>query len=600
MSELMKLKEETPRKMHDMDRMIELQMQGENDEAKLLCDKMEALGPKGLLDENGNNTKQIWWKHEYNRGWFLIREGDYQKGCELLESGRWINCYGNPPLRTNAPIFKKGMDIKGKSIIISLEGGLGDEMISVRFAASYKKAGASKVYIACDPALVSLFERVEGVDRVILREEPHTVPHDYWIPGFSAGWCIGHTFEDLPSKPYLTAKPESVEIWKNAIKTDKIKVGIRWAGSPRFEHQQLRRFPENFITNLSKYSELQLYSLQRDNNLITLPDNVFDLEPLLSSVGWEDTAAVIANLDLVITSCTSVAHLAAAMGKETWVMNPVLPYHTWTYGTPDSRTTPYYENVRIFRQEKINVWNTAWQLLYKELEEKFNLTHIDLPNEDKEYKKLNMGCGWKKIDGFINADKSNLFKPDLVMDFNKVPWPFEDNEFNFIWAKDILEHLGDTSDDFIKIIKEMYRVSAPGCIWEVQSPHWRCDNAINDPEHKRLITLGMFGLFNKDRLLRTLHDNPGTSDSLLAFEHDIDIDVFDTKNIYCNYWEDLIHNKKVTEDELSYSLATLNNVAESVLYAIQVHKPGRIHFKEIEDIIIKYNEVEKIKLKDEE
>ena len=600
MSLMIKNKEDNNYSMHDMNRMIELQLQGKSDEAKLLSDKMEALGPKGILDDEGNNSKEIWWKHEYNRGWFMLREGDYQKGCELLESGRWVNCYGNPPLRTNAPIFKKGMDIKGKSIIISLEGGLGDEMISVRFAASYKKAGASKVYIACSLELVSLFERVEGVDGVILHTEPHTIPHDYWIPGFSAGWCIGHTFDDLPSKPYLTAKPESVELWKIPTKTDKIKVGIRWAGSPRFEQQQLRRFPENFITNLSKYPELQLYSLQRDNNLITLPDNVIDFEPLLSSVGWEDTAALIANLDLVITSCTSIAHLSAAMGKETWVMNPVLPYHTWTYKTPESRTTPYYESVRIFRQEKINVWNSAWQLLYKELEEKFNLKHIDLPNEDKTYKKLNMGCGWKKMDGFINADRSTLFKPDMVVDFDKFPWPFQDNEFEFIWAKDILEHLGDTSKDFIEVIKEMYRISAPGCIWEVQSPHWRCDNAIIDPEHKRLISLGMFNLFNKDKLLKNIQTNTGASDSLLAFEHDVDIEVFDTKNIYCQHWQDLIHNKKVDEDQLANALATVNNVAESVMYAIQVHKPGRINFKEIENLIIKYNEMMNPKIKDKE
>jgi hypothetical protein len=557
---------------------------------------LEAIGPEQILDPAGKNTQDIWMRHCFNRGWFLIQDGDYQKGCQYLENGRFLNVYGSPPLRTDAPIFNPEQHtIKDRSIIVSLEGGYGDEIIHARFATSFKNAGASKVYIAAAPELVSVFERIEGVDKVILNTEPHTVPHDYWIPGFSAGWSIGHTFEDFPSKPYLFAKPESIEIWKNAIetinKTNKIKVGIRWAGSPRFEQQQLRCFPENFITNLSKYTELQLFSLQRDNNLIELPENVFDFEPLLAAGGWEDTAAVIANLDLVITSCTSIAHLAGAMGKETWVVTPIIPYHTWTYKSPESRTTPYYENVRIFRQEKFGKWNNTFQLLYKELEEKFNLSHIDLPDEDKIYKKLNLGCGWKKMNGFVNADRSTMLNPDIVVDFEKFPWPFEDNSFEFIYAKDILEHLGDTSKDFIQVIKEMYRVSAPGCIWEVQSPHWRCDNAIHDPEHKRLITLGMFNLFNKEKLLETLIKYPGAADSLLAYEHDVDLEVFQTRNMYAAHWEELIHNKKVDEDQLAHAIATVNNVVESVLYAIKVHKPGRVKFEEVEKVMNKYIEM---------
>jgi predicted SAM-dependent methyltransferase len=570
--------------MHEIDEMLKLQLEGHHVEARVLSDKLEAIGAEKILDPNGKNTQDIWMRHCFNRGWFIIQDGDYQTGCKLLENGRFLNVYGSPPLRTDAPIFNPDQhDIKGKSIIVSLEGGYGDEIIHARFATSFKKLGASHVYIASAPELISVFERIEGVDAVILRNQASSVAHDYWVPGFSSGWVSGHTFDDFPNEAYLTPRADSVEVWKGMISSDKIKVGIRWAGNPKFEHQQFRKFPENFITNLAKYPELQLYSLQKDHNLINLPEGVTDLQHFL--ISWEDTMAAIANLDIVITSCTSIAHISAAMGKETWVMVPVLPYHTWTYGSPTNDGSPYYNCVKLFRQTEKSKWNTPFQKMYAALEEKFNLAHIDHPNEDRVTKRLNMGCGLKKIEGFVNADISTNVKPDKIVDFNTFPWPFEDNEFDHIVAKDILEHLGDTSKDFIKAIKEMYRISHNGAIWEVQSPHWRCDTAIDDPDHKRLITMGMFNLFNKRMLLEKLQTEG--SDSALAFEHDIDIEICDMQFDYTKPWADRLKSRQITEEELTYALNHFNNVALSAKYLIQVHKPGRIDFSEFEALVEK-------------
>lgn len=570
--------------MHEIDLMLKLQLEGNHTEARKLSDKLEQIGPDKILDPKGENTQDIWFRHCFNRGWFLIQDGDYQKGSQLLEHGRFLNVYGSGPLKTDAPIFNpEAHDIKGKSIIISLEGGYGDEIIHARFAKSFKDKGADKVYLAAAPELVSAFERVPGVDGVILRNQAHTVQHDFWVPGFSAGWVAGHTFDDFPGDPYMSPKPESVDIWKNLIKAPegKVKVGIRWAGNPKFEHQQFRRFPENFITNLSKYKELEIFSLQRDHNLLQLPEGVHDLQYLLLS--WEDTMAAIANLDIVITSCTSIAHLSAAMGKETWVLVPILPYHTWTYKSPDSDTSPYYKCVKLFRQKEAKQWNSTFQNLYKALEERFNLEHVDMPNEDRVAKKLNLGCGFKKFDGFVNVDSSDLVSPDQKVDLNVFPWPWRDNEFQHIVAKDILEHLGETSDDFIKVIKEMYRVSENGAVWEVQTPHWRCDTALDDPTHKRLITMGMFNLFNKARQFNKA--SQGESDSLLAFEHDIDIEICDMNFEYTPPFEQRIKDKTITQDELTHALNHLNNVALSTRFLIQVHKPGRYSNEELKRAI---------------
>lgn len=559
--------------------MLDHQLRGRHQEAKELSDKLEKIGPQKILDPKGNNTQDIWFRHCFNRGWFLIQDGDYQEGCQRLEHGRFLNVYGSPPLKTNAPLYNsKKHDIKGKSIIISLEGGYGDEIIHARFASSFKNLGADKVYLASVPEMQSIFSRIPGVDGVILSNQAHTVQHDYWVPGFSAGWVAGHTFEDFPSKPYMFPRVESVEIWKSIITSKKKKVGIRWAGNPKFEHQQFRRFPENFITNLSKYEELQIYSLQRDHNLVQLPDNVIDLQFLLMS--WEDTMAAIANMDIIITSCTSIAHLSAAMGKETWVLVPILPYHTWTYKAPESTTSPYYETARIFRQKKYQKWNETFQELYSELEKKFELKHIDMPNEDREPKRVNLGCGFMKPKGFVNVDKSSLVEPDELVDLNVLPWPWKDNEFDHIVAKDILEHL---DGEFSDIIKEMYRVSTNGAIWEVCIPHWRCDTALDDQTHKRVLTIGSFNLFNKNRNLERAREKE--SDSLLAFENDVDIEICDTQFEYTQPYATRIREGKISEDELSFALNHLNNVALSVRLLIQVHKPGRSDLRELKEVL---------------
>jgi hypothetical protein len=564
--------------MHPIDKLLAYQLEGKQKEAWEISEALEKEGSDKIVGPDGKHNPETWIRHSFNRGWFLLQQGDYQKGCQLLENGRFISVYGSGPLKTDKPIFNPEQhSIQGKSIIISLEGGYGDEIIHARFATSFKDQGASKVYLAAAPEMVSVFSRIPGVDGVILRDAAHTVQHDYWVPGFSAGWVAGHTFSNFPGKPYMSPNQHSVDIWKNLINSDKVKIGIRWAGNPKFEHQQFRKFPETFMTNLAKYKDVQVYSLQRDHNVIQLPEGVTDLQHFLLS--WEDTMACIANLDIVITSCTSIAHIAAAMGKETWVCPPILPYHTWAYGSPQNNKSPYYDCVTLFRQEEAGKWNPTFQKLYKALEEKFNLEHVDMPNEDKVLKRLNLGCGQIRFDGYLNVDIGEFTNPDQRVDLNVTPWPWKDNEFGHIVAKDILEHLGDSNEHFIEILKEMYRVSDNGAIWEIQVPHWRCDIALDDPTHKRLLTLGTFMLFNQKKNFDRMRENQ--SDSLLAFEHDIDLEVCDVKFEYLPHWEKRLKSGEITEEELNYALNTFNNVALSMKLLIQVSKPGRVSKGEV-------------------
>jgi hypothetical protein len=248
-----------------------------------------------------------------------------------------------------------------------MECGFGDQIIYARFATEIWKRGGTCI-MCCEQSLHSVFLRIPGVKECITLDEVSRTFHDFWIPGFSASWLFGHEFDTLPNEPYIFARNESIDLWKTMLNTKKIKVGIRWSGSPLFEHQQFRIFPAQKLIDLHKdFSHIQFYSLQRDTDIKELPEKISDLQHLI--ISWEDTAACIANLDLVITSCTSIAHLASAMGKPTWVIVPILPYHVWAYGGDHS---PWYQNTtKVFRQTKFGDWTDTFQKVSDELKELF-------------------------------------------------------------------------------------------------------------------------------------------------------------------------------------------------------------------------------------
>jgi len=343
--------------MHKIDQQLNLMIRGRFQEGWELSQQMHEEHPNDL-------------RHLFNRGWFLINQGDLQGGFQCLESGRHLNVYGSGRLPTKKPIWNPEKDsIEGKTIILNMECGFGDQIIYARFASEIAKRGG-KCLLSSDVRLHSIFSRIPGVEKCITIKDVPNVFHDFWIPGFSSSWLFGHTFETLPNDPYIFANPASVEIWKNLIKSDKPKVGIRWSGSPLFEHQQFRVFPPEPLIDLHKYNDVQFYSLQRDTDLRELPEEISDLQHII--ISWEDTAAAIENLDLVITSCTSIAHLSAAMGKPTWVIVPLLPYHVWAYGGEHS---PWYpKTTRVFRQKVFGNWNETFENLENEFVKFFSLT----------------------------------------------------------------------------------------------------------------------------------------------------------------------------------------------------------------------------------
>lgn len=292
----------------------------------------------------------------FNLGWHEMRHGNLKKGLQMMDAGRFINCFGLP--RLEGEIWRD-QDLTNKTLLFRCENGYGDQIMNFRFAKDFQAMGA-RVVISCLPSLMPLFSR-HGFVCIDNGATPY-IHYDYWVPAMSVAHILGYDSDTFPGQPYLSAEPR-----KLYSKPGTLKVGIRWAGNPEFEHHQHRRFDPQPLIDLHEVDGVTLYSLQRDEDCIDgLP--FADLRDQMKT--WEDTASIIQGLDLVITSCTSIAHLSAALGKETWVIVPILPYYAWA--VPGEKSV-WYDSVRLFRQAEYGNWDEPLNNVRLAIEQKLNV-----------------------------------------------------------------------------------------------------------------------------------------------------------------------------------------------------------------------------------
>jgi predicted SAM-dependent methyltransferase len=190
-----------------------------------------------------------------------------------------------------------------------------------------------------------------------------------------------------------------------------------------------------------------------------------------------------------------------------------------------------------------------------------------------ELTKLNMGCGFKKLNDHWNVDVEKKCNPDEVLDFEVTPWPYEDDFFEKITADNVLEHLGQDPKVFTKIIKEMYRVSKDGAEWYINVPHHRCDNHWDDYTHVRTLTPKTFALFDQKANHESLEKKLGHS--TFGIMNNVDLEVYDVTYNMVGYWLKQQQEGLLGPKQLDINLNTMANVAESVNIFIKVHKPGR-------------------------
>jgi hypothetical protein len=173
--------------------------------------------------------------------------------------------------------------------------------------------------------------------------------------------------------------------------------------------------------------------------------------------------------------------------------------------------------------------------------------------------KLNLGCGNKKLLGFVNVDKFRTDSTDQVVDLEMTPWPWNDNSVDEIHLIHALEHIGQSSDVYLKIFQEIYRISKNNSKIKIHVPHPRHENFLGDPTHVRAITPQSLSLF--DRKLNDEWKAGGTSAATtLAHFLEIDIRVESVITVLDTRWQHKLNSGTITFEQLSEAANDLNNV----------------------------------------
>jgi Flp pilus assembly protein TadD len=299
-----------------------------------------------------------------NRAMALLMLGDFERGWPEYEwrlrepgaqnSRRW-------PSRT--PRWDGSQaGISGKTLLLHTEGGLGNVIQFSRYATLLASRGV-RVALECPRPLKRLLGTLDGTHPIVSAGEP--LPHfDVHCSIVSLPALLGTTLDSVPAEvPYLKADPELVEHYRRLIAADEqlrcsFLVGICWQGNPKFPNDAIRSIPLKHFAPLAGLPRIRLISLQHGAGNEQLRSAGFSVTELTgppepADAAFLNTAAVMKNLDLVITSDTSIAHLAGALAVPVWVALSATACWRWMRDRQDS---PWYPTMRLFRQRTLGQW----------------------------------------------------------------------------------------------------------------------------------------------------------------------------------------------------------------------------------------------------
>ena len=313
----------------------------------------------------------------WNKGLMSLRMGNFKDGWPLFEK-RWQTQMAGKERTYIYPFWDGKSDINGKTILIHYEQGLGDVIQFSRYVKLIEAKGAT-VVLEVQLPLVSLLKNITDKVTVIASMDGLADNYDRKIdlrcPIMSLPALLKTGTDKIPAEiPYIYASPEKVKFWKEKIKkkTERPQVGVAWAGRSSHNNDHNRSIRLDEFSKLFE-REIEFHSLhvdyrETDQEKIKCWQNVQDHSNELND--FSDTAGLIANLDLIISVDTSVAHLAGAMGKPVWMLLPSWPDWRWM---ADRQDTPWYPTMKLYRQrygdfDSNNAWKTVIDSIASDIE----------------------------------------------------------------------------------------------------------------------------------------------------------------------------------------------------------------------------------------
>lgn len=300
-------------------------------------------------------------------GFGLLLQGRLEEGFAEYEWRSRMADFPSPRRSFASPAWD-GSDWTGRTLLIHDEQGVGDTIMLARYAPLLQARGV-RVYLECNTQLVRLLSSMPGIEGVIGRFQPPP-PHDTHVALASVPHRLGTTLYTIPAgSPYLHAEPALASAWSERLpQRGRLRVGLVWAGNPDFKGDRLRSPGLAAFRPLLDVPGIDFYGLQKGpgrrdlERCGPLPASFTDLGEAIQD--FADTAAIMENLDLVVSSCTGPAHLAGALGRPVWTVLPFAPDWRWLeHGV----CTPWYPTMRLFRQERCGEWDGVLRLVQSAL-----------------------------------------------------------------------------------------------------------------------------------------------------------------------------------------------------------------------------------------
>ena len=327
-----------------------------------LTARATALQALGRIDESENDCRKAlaldpdFAAAHWNLALNLLLQGCYQEGWPEYE-WRWRKPDFTSPCRHTDAALWDGSPLDGRTILLHAEQGFGDAIQFVRYA-PLVAACCGDVVLECHPQLVSFFQGIEGVRAVIPFGSP-LPSFTFQAPLLSLPRIFGTTLKSIPSRsPYISISDAYRRKWELLTPSkQEMRIGVAWAGKKFPDPLRSCRLAD--LAPLVNVPNAMFYSLQMgegSEQAVSPPDGMRLVDLTGEINDFADTAALIEQMDLVISIDTAVAHLAGAMGKPTFLMLPFAPDWRWLLERSDS---PWYPTMMIFRQKQPGEWGDA-------------------------------------------------------------------------------------------------------------------------------------------------------------------------------------------------------------------------------------------------